>query len=85
MLEMGKSLGMDIGWPLSPKLMDPPTIDRNERVKFYKTKDKHVSGHYPSSRLSLKTPSCLFFKTQHFRDWILFLSSGKTYSVGPNR
>jgi hypothetical protein len=27
----------------------------------------------------------LFFKTQCFGDWILSLSSGKTYSVGPNR
>jgi hypothetical protein len=31
-----------------------------------------------------KTPSCLYFKTQHFGDWILSPSSGKTYSVGPN-
>jgi hypothetical protein len=37
----------------------------------------HSSGHYPSS--------CLLFKTQHFRDWILSPSSGGTYSVGPNR
>jgi hypothetical protein len=32
-----------------------------------------------------KTPSCLYFKTQHFRDWIRSPSSGKTYSVGPNQ
>jgi hypothetical protein len=31
-----------------------------------------------------KTLSCLYFKTQHFRDWILPLPSGKTYSLGPN-
>jgi hypothetical protein len=35
---------------------------------FYKY---YVSGHYPSSYLYLKTPSCLFFKTQSFGDWIL--------------
>jgi hypothetical protein len=39
----------------------------------------YVSGHYPSSCLYLKTPSCLFFKTQRFGDWILSSSSGKTY------
>jgi hypothetical protein len=32
-----------------------------------------------------KTPSCLFFKTQCFGDWILSPFSGKTYSVGPNQ
>jgi hypothetical protein len=42
----------------------------------------YVSEHYPSSCLYLKTPSCLFFKTQSFGDWILSRSSGKTYSVG---
>lgn len=30
------------------------------------------------------TPSCLFFKIQGFRDWILSLFSRKTYTVGPN-
>jgi hypothetical protein len=35
----------------------------------------HVFGHYPSSSLS-KTPSCSFFKTQHFGVWILSTSSG---------
>jgi hypothetical protein len=44
----------------------------------------YVSGHYPSSCLYLKTSCCLHYKTQRFRDWILPLSSGKTYSVGPN-
>jgi hypothetical protein len=38
---------------------------------------------YQTSRLYLKTPSCLFFKTQRFGDWILSPSSGKTYSVCP--
>jgi hypothetical protein len=28
-----------------------------------------------------KTLSCFYLKTQHFGDWILFPSSGKTYSV----
>jgi hypothetical protein len=32
-----------------------------------------------------KTPSCFYLKTQCFGDWILSPSSGKTYSVGPNR
>jgi hypothetical protein len=32
-----------------------------------------------------KTPSCLCFKTQRFGDGILSPSSGKTYSIGPNR
>jgi hypothetical protein len=32
-----------------------------------------------------KTPSCLFFKTQRFRVWVLSPSSGKTYSVGSKR
>jgi hypothetical protein len=41
--------------------------------------------HYPSSCLYLKTPSCLFFKTQRFGVRILSPSSGKTYTVGPNR
>jgi hypothetical protein len=45
----------------------------------------YVVGHYLSSCLYLKTPSCLFFKTQRFGDWILSPSSGKTYSVGLNR
>jgi hypothetical protein len=49
-----------------------------EKYKYY------VFGHYPSSCLYLKTPSCLFFKTQRFGDWILSPSSGKTYSDGPN-
>jgi hypothetical protein len=44
----------------------------------------YVFGHYPSSCLYLETPSCLFFETQRFGDWILSPSSGKTYSVGPN-
>jgi hypothetical protein len=34
------------------------------------------SGHYPS---------CIIFKTGRFGDRILSLSSGRTYSVGPNR
>jgi hypothetical protein len=37
-------------------------------------------GHYPSSCLYLKTPSCFFFKTERFGDRILSPSSGKTYS-----
>jgi hypothetical protein len=45
----------------------------------------YVVGHYPSSRLYLKTQSCLFFKKQGFGDWILSPFSGKTYSVGPSR
>jgi hypothetical protein len=32
-----------------------------------------------------KTPSCLYFKIQSFGDWIMYPSSGKTYSFGPNR
>jgi hypothetical protein len=32
-----------------------------------------------------KTPSRFYLKTQRFADWILSPSSGKTYSVGPNR
>jgi hypothetical protein len=31
-----------------------------------------------------KTPSCFYFKTQRFRDWILSPSLDKTYSVGLN-
>jgi hypothetical protein len=27
----------------------------------------------------------LLFKTQNFGDWIISLSSGKTYSVGPDQ
>jgi hypothetical protein len=54
----------------------------------YTTKDSelqlrnryYVVGHYPSSCLYLKSPSCLFFKTQRFGDWILSPSSGETYS-----
>jgi hypothetical protein len=33
----------------------------------------------------LKHRPVYFSKTQRFGDWILSLSSGKTYSVGPNR
>jgi hypothetical protein len=44
----------------------------------------YASEYYPSSCLYLKTPPCLFFKTQRFGDRTLFPSSGKTYSVGPN-
>jgi hypothetical protein len=43
----------------------------------------YVLGPYPSSCLYLETSSCLFFRTQHFGDWILSPSSGNTYSVGP--
>jgi hypothetical protein len=32
-----------------------------------------------------KSPFSSHFKTQRFGDWILSPSSGKTYSVGPNR
>jgi hypothetical protein len=32
-----------------------------------------------------KTPSCLYFKTQRFGDWILSPSLVKTYSVGSNQ
>jgi hypothetical protein len=53
------------------------TLD--QKYKYY------VLGHYPSSRLLSKMSSCLYFKIQHFRDWILSQSSGKTYSVGSNR
>jgi hypothetical protein len=28
-----------------------------------------------------KTPSCLYFKTQLFGDWVLSPSSGKTYLI----
>jgi hypothetical protein len=31
-----------------------------------------------------KTPSCLYYKTQRFRDWILSPSSGKALSIGPD-
>jgi hypothetical protein len=31
----------------------------------------YVSGHYPSSCLYLKTPSCFSFKTRRFGDWAL--------------
>jgi hypothetical protein len=37
----------------------------------------HNSGYYPSS--------CFSFKTRRFGDWILFPSSGGTYSIGLNR
>jgi hypothetical protein len=50
-------------------------IESTQKYKYY------VSGHFLSSCLYLKTPSCLFFKTGHFGDWILSLSSGKTYSA----
>jgi hypothetical protein len=44
----------------------------------------YVFGYHSSSCLYLKT--VLFvFKTQRFGDWILSLSSCKTYSVRPNR
>jgi hypothetical protein len=55
---------------------------RYNEVLLYKYYD---FGHYPSSCLYLETPSCLFFKTQRFGDWILSPSSGKTNSIGPNR
>jgi hypothetical protein len=45
----------------------------------------YVSGHYSAFCFYLKTLSCLYFKIQRIGDWILSLSSGKTYSVGPNR
>jgi hypothetical protein len=32
--------------------------------------------------VSIQKPSCLFFKTQRFGDWILSPSSGKTFSCG---
>jgi hypothetical protein len=32
-----------------------------------------------------KTPPCLYYKTQHFGEWILPSSLGKTYSVGSNQ
>jgi hypothetical protein len=44
-----------------------------KRQYFYRY---YVYAYYP--------PSCLYFKTQRFGDWILSPYSGKTYSVGPN-
>jgi hypothetical protein len=44
----------------------------------------YVFGHYPSSCLYLKTV-LFIFQTQRFGDWIMSPSSGKTYTVGPNR
>jgi hypothetical protein len=50
-------------------------IRRTACFSVKQTYKYYVSEHYPSS--------CLFFKTQRFRDWILSPSSGKTYSFGP--
>jgi hypothetical protein len=61
-------------YPPSPEGYKLPLIIRSKSYKY-------GSGHYPSSCLYLKIPFCLYYKTQHFRDWILCLSSGKTYSV----
>jgi hypothetical protein len=44
----------------------------------------NVSGHYTSC-LYIKTSPSLCSKTQRSGDWILSPSSGKTYSVMPNR
>jgi hypothetical protein len=41
----------------------------------------YIFGHYPSSRLYLKTASCLFFKTRRFGDWTLSPCSGSTQSI----
>jgi hypothetical protein len=32
-----------------------------------------------------RTLSCFYLETQRFGDWILCLSSGRTYSICPNR
>jgi hypothetical protein len=42
----------------------------------------YVSGHFPSSCLYLKTPSCLFFKIR-FGDWILSPSLLRPTQLGP--
>jgi hypothetical protein len=44
---------------------------------IYLYKLNNESGHYPSPRF--------LFKTLRFGDWFLYLSSGGTYFVGPNR
>jgi hypothetical protein len=54
-------------------------VSKTEADKHYSKYKYNVFGHYPSSCLYLKALSCLFFKTQRFRDWILSPSSGKTY------
>jgi hypothetical protein len=49
--------------------------------KMYKY---YIYGRYPLSCL-YKKKSPVYFSKQRFGDWILSLSSGKTYSVEPNR
>jgi hypothetical protein len=47
-----------------------------------------LPSHCPAMDYSViisKKKSYVYFKTQRFGDWILSPSSGKTYSVGPNR
>jgi hypothetical protein len=57
---------------------------RCDNLKSYVGYKYYVFGYYPSSCLYLKTV-LFIFKTLHFGDWIMSPSSGKTYSVGPNR
>jgi hypothetical protein len=52
------------------------TIQTTKSTNCYLSYKYYVFGHYPSSCLYLKTPSCLFFKIQRFGDWILSPSSG---------
>jgi hypothetical protein len=91
MRAFGKTDTYEKTWLLEEPNNMETSRDEEKKTAFYyaltsfQAKYKYyVSGHYPLSCLYLKTPSCLFFRIQCFRDWILSLSSGKTYSVGPN-
>jgi hypothetical protein len=46
---------------------------------------RSLGGGKISIVLSLSKNRLLIFQKQRFGDWILSPSSGKTYSVGPNR
>jgi hypothetical protein len=46
-------------------------------------RSKSLWRWYISTVLSLSKNCLVYFSKQHFGDWIL--SSGKSYSVGPNR
>jgi hypothetical protein len=64
-------------WKSRQLSMRPVHFKHRKRCSAFNVKkiSIHNSWHYPSS--------CLLFKTQRFGDWILSLSSGSSYSVGP--
>jgi hypothetical protein len=80
---LGKSVNVLIAFTLCFSVLNVKVSNKKVLYEEFTRATELIIHHFVLS-LS-KTPSCLFFKTQRFGDWILSPSSGKTYSVVPNR